>query len=443
MKSARIGPLFLLAPAKGSVMTSQRPQKFATRAVHAGIVPNPLTGAIAPDISVAANYACRFGEIGFSAEGTDESKVSYAYAREGHPNGRQLEAKLAALEGGEDAVVFASGIGAISGLMLHLLDPGDHAVISDISYAGAAEFVRGILRRKGVKATLADMSDASDVERAITPRTRLVYAETPCNPVLKLVDIPAVARIAHAAGARLAIDSTFASPAVTRPLDLGADFVVHSLTKFIGGHADALGGAVIGAKADMRALRNEIGTHLGATISPFNAWLILRGIETLPIRMEAYARSAKTVAGFLERHPLVSWVRYPDLPSHPQFLLAQRQMTNGSGMICFALEDNAALGAVLEKELSIFKYAASLGNSRSLILYCDTADLQRTTFQLPARLLQRYRKLAGDGFFRLSIGLEDADDLSADLAAALDAVRSRPARRAAKEGRRTRKEKRP
>jgi canavanine-gamma-lyase len=346
--------------------------------------------------------------------------VTYAYAREGHPNGRQLEQKLASLEGGEDAVVFASGIGAISGLMLHLLDPGDHAIISDISYAGAAEFVRGILRRKGVKVTLADMSETADIQRALRPRTKLIYAETPCNPILKLVDIPAVAQIAHSVGAKLAIDSTFASPALTRPLELGADFVVHSLTKFIGGHADALGGVAVGRKADIRALRNEIGTHLGATLSPFNAWLILRGIETLPIRMEAYARSARIVAIFLESHPFVTWVRYPDLVSHPQFLLAQRQMANGSGMICFGVKDIAAFGRTINRKLSIFKFAASLGNSRSLILYCGTADLQRTTFQLETRLLQRYRKIAGDGFFRLSIGLEDADDLCADLAGALD-----------------------
>lgn len=403
-------------------MSAKNSQRFATRAVHAGVKPNPETGAIAPDISMAANYACRFGEIGFSAEGTDLDKVTYAYARESHPNGRQLEERLASLEGGEDAVVFASGIGAISGLMLHLLDPGDHAVISDISYAGAAEFVRGILHRKGVDVTLADMSDPADVARAVRRGTKLVYAETPCNPILKLVDIAALANIAHKAGAQLAIDSTFATPAVTRPLELGADFVLHSLTKFICGHADALGGVTIGRADAIRTLRQEIGTHLGATISPFNAWLIMRGIETLPIRMEAYARSANTLARFLEMHPFVTWVRYPGLPSHPQFSLAQRQMANGSGMICFGVKDVSAFGSLLERELSIFKFAASLGNSRSLILYCDTADLQRTTFRLDDQLLARYRKIAGEGFFRLSIGLEDCEDLEADLGGALDAA---------------------
>ena len=208
--------------------------KLATLAVHAGVTPQPVTGAIAPDISMAANYASRFGEIGFSAEGTKLDKVSFAYAREWHPNGRQLEEKLASLEGGEDAVVFASGIGAISGLFLHLLDPGDHVLVSDISYAGTAEFARGLLLRKGIKADFVDMSDLAAVKaKAVPGKTRLIYAESPCNPVLKLADIAGLAGVAKAAGARLAIDSTFASPVITRPLALGADYVVHSLTKYV------------------------------------------------------------------------------------------------------------------------------------------------------------------------------------------------------------------
>lgn len=395
---------------------------FATRAVHAGISPNPITGAIAPDISVAANYACKWGEIGFSAEGTDESRITFAYQREGHPNGQQLERKLASLEGGEEAVVFASGLGAISGLLLHLLAPGDHLVMSDISYAGTAEFVRGILRKQGIDVTLADMSDPSYVAAKVKPNTKVIYAETPCNPILKLIDIAAVAKVAQHSSAKFVVDSTFATPALTQPLSLGADYVVHSLTKYIGGHGDALGGAVIGSRVAMETLRHEIGTHLGATLSPFNAWLIMRGLETLPIRMEAYATSALRVAQFLETHSFVTSVRYPGLPSHPQHALALKQMKNGSGMIAFTVKDSEAFGQTFAKHLKVFKLAASLGHSHSLILYCDTADLQRTTFQLDADLLSRYRALAGDGFFRLSIGLETTEDLIADLATALDAA---------------------
>lgn len=397
--------------------------KMATLAVHAGIRPHPVTGAIAPDISMAANYASRFGEIGFSAEGTVLDKVTYAYAREWHPNGRQLEEKLAALDGGEDAAVFASGLGAISGLFFHLLNPGDHAVVSDVSYAGTAEFIRGILRKQGIIVDLVDMSDLAEVRRKIVPgKTRLIYAESPCNPVLRLADIAGLAEIARSAGAKLAIDSTFASPVITRPLAFGADYVLHSLTKYIGGHGDALGGAVIGAKTDITALRQEIGTHLGAAISPFNAWLILRGIETLPIRMAAYSSSALKIAEFLSAQPFVTQVRYPHLPSHPQYDLARRQMTMGSGMIAFTVKDQQKFGKTLEASLRIFKYAASLGHSHSLILHCDTKDLQRTTFQLDDEALGRYREFAGDGFFRLSIGLEDADDLCRDLERALDAA---------------------
>ena len=393
-----------------------------TLAVHAGVSADPITGAVGPSIQTPVTFASRYGDIGFSAAGTVEDKVPFAYAREGHPNAQQLERRLAALEGGADAVAFASGIGAISGLLLMLLNPGDHLVVSDITYAGTAEFVRGFLRQKGVEVTLVDMTDHADVRAAITPRTKVIYAESPCNPVLKIVDIAALAEIARAGQAQLVIDSTFASPALSQPLRFGADFVVHSLTKYCSGHGDAVGGAVIGRdRAQIKHLRNEIGTHLGAMLSPFNAWLILRGLETLPIRMEAYSKSALVVAQFLESHSTVSSVRYPGLPSHPQYELARRQMLLSSGMIAFTVRNMQDFGYALEAHLKVFLFAASLGLSRSLILHCDTADLQRTSFQLDAEHLRRYREFAGDGFFRLSIGLEDPQDLCRDLDGALRA----------------------
>jgi methionine-gamma-lyase len=396
-----------------------------TRAVHAGTTIDRITGAIGPSIETSVTFGSRYGDIGFSAAGTDESKVPFAYAREGHPTAQKLERRLTSLENGADCVVFSSGIAAISGLLLMVLNPGDHLVVSDVTYAGTAEFVRGFLRRKGIEVSFADMSDLADVKGAVQSRTKVIYAESPCNPLLKLADITALASFAHEAGVLLIIDSTFASPALTRPLDLGADFVVHSLTKYCGGHGDAVGGAVIGrSAAQVRELRLEIGTHLGATLSPFNAWLILRGIETLPIRMDAYARSARQVATFLQKHPFVTAVRYPGLASHPQYELACRQMANGSGMIAFTVQDMHRFGKVLEGSLKIFSFAASLGLSRSLILHCDTADLQRTTFQLDEAHLSRYRHFAGDGFFRLSIGLEDPEDLCADLGSALEAAAS-------------------
>ena len=319
---------------------------------------------------------------------------------------------------------FSTGIAAITGLMLHKLGPGDHVVISDVSYAGTAEFARGFLRSKGIEISLADMSDPDDLRAALRSETKLVHAETPCNPVLKLVDIEAAAAIAHEAGAELVIDSTFATPAVTRPLEHGADYVVHSLTKYYGGHGDALGGVVVGSAERLAELRHEVGIHLGAALAPFNAWLILRGIETLPIRMAAYSESALKVASFLEAHPAVEAVRFPGLESHPQYEVAGKQMDLPSGMISFRVRDRERFGDGLEENLRVFQFAASLGLSRSLILYCDTGDLQRTTFQLDQEHLSRYREFAGDGFFRLSIGLEDAEDLCQDLDRALSVIDS-------------------
>ncbi|MFE0155182.1 trans-sulfuration enzyme family protein [Nonomuraea sp. NPDC059007] len=395
---------------------------FSTLAVHGGVALDPVTGAIGPHIATSTNFAAEYGSIGFSAEATVEAEVPFAYAREGHPNAAQLEEKLALLDGAQAAVVFATGIAAISGLMLQVLSPGDHLLVSDVSYAGTAELTRGLLPGLGIEVSIADMSDLDDVRAALRPNTRLIYAETPCNPVLKLADISALAQIAHDHGAELCVDGTFATPAVTRPLRLGADYVVYSLTKYMGGHGDALGGAVLGRAEPMDRLRRHIGVHLGGTLSAFNCWLILRGLETLPIRMAAHARGATRVARFLQDHPKVLSVRYPGLPSHPQHALARRQMISPSGMVSFTVADHEKFGRGLKGNLRVFSYAASLGLTRSLILEARTADLQRTTFKLDAEHLRRYRDWAGEGFFRLSIGLEDPEDLCADLERALSVI---------------------
>lgn len=397
--------------------------EFATHAIHGGDEAAHGARPVNPPIVTSVNFACKFGEIGFSADSTVTGSAPFAYAREAHPSGRQLERRMALLERGADAVAFASGMAAISGLFLHLLSPGDHVVVTDVSYAGTAEFARGILERLGVEVSIADASNGDDVKAAMRPSTKVVYAETPCNPIMTLADIANLADIAHAGNAQLVIDSTFASPAVTQPLTLGADFVVHSLTKYCAGHGDAMGGIVVGRDAAViDALRREIGTHLGGMLSPFNAWLIMRGLETLSVRMPAYAASATRVAEFLEQHPFVTAVRYPGLPSHPQYALARRQMQTPSGMLSFTVQNASAFGRALDSTLRTITYAASLGETRTLLLYCDTADLQRTTFRLGDAALARYRAFAGDGMFRLSVGLEDPADLCADLAAAFDAA---------------------
>jgi cystathionine beta-lyase/cystathionine gamma-synthase len=251
---------------------------------------------------------------------------------------------------------------------------------------------------------------------AIRPETKMLWIETPANPIMRLSDIAALAKLARDKGVRdVVVDSTFASPIATRPLGLGANFVIHSLTKYIGGHGDAMGGAVLGRKDALDALNLEATVHHGGVLSPFNAWLILRGAATLPIRMRAHEETAMAVARFLESHGRVRRVFYPGLASHPQHGLAQRQMANFSGMMTFLVEDGPALAQRMVKSLRIIHYAVSLGHHRSLVYYIPTADLMSSTFRHEGEQLARYRNFAGDGLFRLSVGLEDAADLCADL----------------------------
>ena len=384
-----------------------------TTAVHAGEAVDPVTGASAPNIVMSTTYAVD-KPAGFSAHDLEDGGA-YIYTRWANPTIRQLEDKLAAMEGGEACLAFASGMAASAGLMLGILSPGDHMVISDANYAGTAELARQTLTRLGISVTPVDTSDPALVADALRRETKLVWVETPANPIMRLSDIEAIAAIAHAHGARLAVDSTFATPVATQPLGLGADFVVHSLTKYIGGHGDALGGAVIGRADDIYNLRLEAGVHLGATISPFNAWLILRGAGTLPWRMRGHAETAQAVAAFLDSHPRVARTLYPGLPSHPQHDLAQRQMRCFSGMIAFRTEDGPAVAARMAERLEIIHYAVSLGHHRSLIYWIGTDDLMRSSFQMTGDALDRYRAFAGDGVFRLSVGLEDAEDLCRDL----------------------------
>ena len=293
---------------------------------------------------------------------------------------------------------------------------------SDTNYAGTAELMRKTLPRLGIAVSPVDTSDPAAVEAALRPETRLVWTETPANPILRLSDIAALADIAHKAGAKLAVDSTFATPVATRPIDLGADFVVHALTKYIGGHGDALGGAVLGRKADLDSLNLEAIIHHGGILSPFNAWLILRGAATLPLRMAAHEAGALEVARFLEGHPKVAKVLYPGLPSHPQHELAKAQMANFSGMIAFQPKDDGpALAARLAEQLEIVHYAVSLGHHRSLIYWIGTDDVMASSFALEGAQLNSYRAFAGDGIFRLSVGLEDPEDLCRDLDRALSA----------------------
>ena len=345
-----------------------------------------------------------------------EDEVPYIYTRWGNPTVKVLEEKLAALEGSEDCVAFASGMAATTALMLTVLKTGDHLVISDVNYAGTAELARGLLPKYGIATSAVDTTDLATVEAAIRPETRMIWIETPANPILRLTDIEAVAAIAKRHGLPLAVDSTFATPIATRPLELGTDFVVHSLTKYIGGHGDALGGAVLGSRERLEPLRTQALIYLGGAISPFNAWLIARGAATLPIRMRAHEEGAQRIARFLENHPRVTRVNYPGLDSHPQRALAARQMANASGTLSFQVRgDGGALAERMAKELDIIHFAVSLGHHRSLIYWMDTDEMLSSTYRLTGAQLAHYREYAGDGLFRLSVGLEDAEDLCGEL----------------------------
>jgi methionine-gamma-lyase len=389
-----------------------------TKAIHAGETPDPVTKASAPNLVMSTTFVVD-ADTGFSVEGFEESDT-WIYTRWGNPTIHQLEQKLAALEQAETAIAFASGMGAITALLFHLLKAGDHIVISDVTYAALTEMANELIPELNIEVTKVDTSDPEAIRRAVRPNTKLIYIETPCNPLLRLTDIQVVADIAHEAGVKLAVDSTFATPISTKPLLLGADFVIHSLTKYLGGHGDALGGAILGSKADLTPLRKKTAIRLGGVISPFNAWLIMRGIATLPIRMRVHEENALKVAHYLEQHPKVKKVIYPGLPSHPQYELAKRQMKNFSGMITFQLEDGAEQAKIFAEKLQIIHYAVSLGHHRSLIFYLNSKDLLQSSFKFNTpEQLASWNNFAGEGIFRFSIGLEDAVDLIADLKQAL------------------------
>ena len=395
--------------------SSNRPTGIETLAVHGGEFVDPVTRASSPNLVMSATFAPT-ALTGFSAR-DEKDYDGFVYARVGSPTVRQLETKLALLEGGEAALCFASGIAAAHALICGRLSKGDHLLVADTSYVGVAELARDTLPRFGIEVSVADLSRPEEVLAAIRPNTRMLWLESPANPIMRLCDIEQLAGMAHKAGVRdVAVDSTFATPLSTKPLELGADFVMHSLTKYIGGHGDAMGGAVIGRAKDLGDLNIEATVHFGGILSPFNAWLILRGAATLPLRMKAHQEAALVVARHLEQHPAISRVFYPGLPSHPQHELARRQMKNFSGMMTFQTKESGLKAAQrMVEKLEIIHYAVSLGHHRSLVCWIGTDDIQASSFRHDATAARRYRDYAGDGVFRLSVGIETAEDLCADL----------------------------
>ena len=395
-------------------MTSNSKNKgISTKAIHAGEDRRSSTGASAPDLVMSSSFLID-EEVSFSATNLDTDSP-YIYTRWSNPTTAQLEEKLAALEQAEACIALASGMAATTAVLLQFLSKGDHLVISSTNYPGTAEFARQTLPRFGISVTPVDTREPEYIQNAIRSETKMIWLETPSNPLLRLADIAAAADVANRQRALLVVDSTFATPLATRPLELGAHLVVHSLTKYMGGHGDAMGGSICGSQALISALRGEALTHYGGVISPFNAWLIMRGMATLPMRMRAHEENALAVVEFLQNHPRVEVVIYPGLDSHPQHELAKRQMDNFSGMVSFRVADAKRVAERMMSDLEVIHYAVSLGHHRSLIYLMQTEDLIGSSYCLEGEELASYRATAGDGLFRLSVGLEDAEDLCEDL----------------------------
>lgn len=378
--------------------------KYSTLAVHAGQHPDPLTGAVNVPVYLSSTFE-------LTGIGTDKG---WDYSRAGNPTRDRLETALAALEGGTSGHAFASGMAAISSLVA-MLRAGDHLLCSHNVYAGTVRLFNQIVCHYGIEIEYVDTSNLDAVAAAIRPNTRLIHIETPSNPLMVLSDIAEISRIAHARGVEVSVDNTFMSPVLQRPLELGADIVMHSTTKYLNGHSDGIGGALIGSKPEHKERFVLVQKAVGAILSPFECYLVLRGIKTMPLRIRQHEENGRAVAEFLGAHPKVSRLAYPGLKSHPQHELALKQQKGFGSMMSFDIGSREAAGRFMGA-LKIFLNAESLGGVESLASHSAT-----TTH---AALTDQEREEAGisQGIIRLSIGIEDKEDLIADLEQALKAV---------------------
>lgn len=379
---------------------------FSTRAVHIGNEIDKETGAIRRPITMANSYALPYDPTDMNWSSADGN----LYTRNGGANQKYLQEKLASLEGGEDCVVLASGVAALSGLFFSLLRTGDHVIFSSVTYIAVYRLLNELFNNKfKVETTIVDTSDLEAVRAAVKSNTKLIHIETPGNPTLSVSDIEEIAKIAHENGALLSVDNTFASPYSQRPIELGADFVVESLTKYINGHGDAMGGAIIGKKEHLDIVRAQAQVNLGATISPFNAWLIMRGSVTLPLRMQRHNDNALKIALWLEKQPCVSFVAYPGLEGNNGHEIAKKQMINGfGGVLSFGLKADHDTHNRFVQNLNIITSAVSLGHDESLIVFLGENDERQYL----------YPEEFYNGFFRFSVGIEDVNDLIEDLSQA-------------------------
>ena len=377
--------------------------KFDTKVVRAGITPDPTTGSILPPIYETATYV--LDEVG--------RDKGFDYTRSSNPTRQILEENLAAIENGQYAVSFASGMAAVDAA-LKLLSAGDHLICGDDVYGGVTRHLDNVLSRYGLDTTYVNSVSPDQVKDAITPKTRMIWIETPTNPLLRITDMEAMVGIAKANDILLAVDSTFATPVFLRPLEFGADIVMHSTTKYLSGHNQIIGGVLATNRQDIFDQMKYIQKTIGAVSSPFDCWLNLSGLKTLHLRMKRHEESALQIAQFLENHGKVAWVLYPGLPSHPQHEVAKAQMSGFSGMIAFELTGGVEAGRQLMNTVKLCGLAESLGSVETMITHPATM----THAEVPAE--DRRKRGLGDGLVRLSVGIEDVEDIIQDLEQGLD-----------------------
>lgn len=395
-------------------MSDVKNLRIASRIVHAGQHTCPLTGAVATPIYQTSTFAFKDTDEGAARfGGTDPG---YKYTRLGNPTVAALEECVADLEGGCGAMAASTGMAAVHTVYFTLLGAGAHVVGTDALYGPSRMILEKEYTRFGVTGTFVDTSDPANVEKAMRPETKLVYLESPANPTLKLCDIAAISKIAHDRGALVCVDNTFASPLLQQPFALGADVVLHSMTKFLNGHSDVVAGIVVAKDPELYKRLRSVHVNVGPTMDPHQAWLVFRGIKTLGLRMEKAQANALVVARFLEAHPKVSWVRYPFLPSHPQYDLARRQMAGGGAIISFGVKGGLEAGRTLMNSMKLATLAVSLGGIETLIEH----PASMTHASVPKA--ERERAEISDDLVRIAIGCEDAADLCDDLEQALAKV---------------------
>jgi len=393
----------------------RKPQGFTTRAIHHGYDPYAGFGSLIPPIHVSSTYAFRSAEDGgqrFAGEAP-----GYIYSRLANPTNSLLEARMAELEGGEAAVVTGSGMGAIGSLMWSMLSPGDEILTDMTLYGCTFALFHHAMEKFGVQVRHVDLLDGDALAGQISPVTKLLFFETPANPNMRVIDIEAVARAARGHGIKTVVDNTYMSPYLQRPIELGADLVVHSATKYLGGHGDLLAGVVVGSAEDIETIRYRgVKNMTGSCLSAFDGHLLLRGLKTLGIRMELHSDNAQVLAEFLACHPAVQHVYYPGLPGAPGHAVAKRQMRRFGGMIALELKGGMQIGLRFINSLKLFTRAVSLGDCESLVQH--PTSMTHSTYTSD----ERRRHGITDGTIRLSVGLEDVEDLKEDLEAALDAI---------------------